>query len=272
MTANQIRYGEHLETKRHNRVSEVHEHGRVLAEQEKARAATTTAETGRSVLAESIRHNQETERQNWWNIQNQRVEEQRHNRETEGVQWYNAGVDERYKSRTAAVQERNAAVNERQASVGERQASVAERNARTNERNVQLGYSQLAESIRHNSTMEVETATHNRNVEAETNRSNLATELNRFGQLTEQRSYNSEYMGILSRREDTNARNAQTNALNASTNKINAATNARNANTREEELEHAKFNDFWKNVNGSISAAGQFMRGYNSYNKKGSSR
>lgn len=151
MTANQIAYAKLREDSRHNRESEKAGHLTAQASWSQARTAASRA-------AEEGRHNLETERVNWWNVQ----EGARHNRAQEST---------------------NAFMAESQARFNSTQAQTLMRNALVNERNADLRYHELAESIRHNSWYEAEQGRHNLALEElekrrqdETKRSNLAQE------------------------------------------------------------------------------------------------
>lgn len=228
MTGNQIRFNEYRETKRHNKVSEIHEHRKVGAEEEKARAATTTAETGRLGYAESARHNREQERVNWWSAVNNLAETAQHNRATEGLGWYtaetgrlNADIARLKSDRDYEIGKRQASVSERQAKVSEDSVSVARQNAETARRNVQLGQAQLSEVTRHN-----------KQAEAETVRSNKVNALNDLSRVWTTRSYNT-VMG------DVAQRNADTNRYSAASGSIKDETAIRQAAASEQQAEAA---------------------------------
>lgn len=220
MTGNQIRFNEYRETKRHNKVSEIHEHRKIGVEQQKADASTLQAQVSLGHLGETTRHNKETERQNWWNMNQQLAETQRHNRYTEGVSAFSAvtgrhqAETQRYAAETARAKvgldyeigSRQAAASERQASVAERNASTNAYNAYTNRQHISLGYAQLAELNRHSMA-----------VEAETNRSNRANELIGLRNAWNTQSYN---------RAMANAARA-----NATTNRISADIRQQEADT-----------------------------------------
>lgn len=212
MTGNQIRFNEYRETKRHNKVSEIHEHKRIGVEQQKADASTLSAATGLAAQRETARHNVEMERQNWWTTNATVAETARHNKEQEKVQWFGAATAA-HQAQTARMQAETARtkvgldyeVGSRNAASAERQAGAAERNAQTNRinaatasRQVDLGYSQLAETKRHNMNQEIIGA-----------QSVAAT-----------RSYNTAMADVAARNATTNERNADTQRYSARSGRV----------------------------------------------------
>lgn len=147
MTANQIAYYKAKEDKRSHQKSEklteyANQSGRLTA-----LSTWRQAEVAAQRAQEEQRHNQETERFNWWSAQGQLAESQRSHREQERIADFSANALARYQERqaatserSAAVQERNAATQERQATVSERQTTVSERQAAVQEH--QLGINQ----------------------------------------------------------------------------------------------------------------------------------
>lgn len=221
MTANQIAYAKHLEESRHNRVSEVHEHQDV---QTRKRAA----ETGWYSARETARHNVEQEKLNWWDKQTGHAETQRHNKEEERTKLFSANALRDFQINQSEALLRQAASSERQAQVSEENARTNALNARTRQnelaasiqavnKNVGLGYSQLAESQRHNVKQEhtevgkvlfptVETIRHNQAV------------------------------------EEVSRRQADIAQQQADVAKRNATVNERNVAAREAEVETGKYN------------------------------
>lgn len=179
MTTNQLEFAKIQETGRHNRVTERHEHRDVESRRISANAAALQAATSQQSLAETRRHNVETENINWFTSRENVSELQRHNRASEALSAWQNQIDEQYKKDYIGVQQRNAAVAERQANVSERNASTNWYNALTqarvaetqesnaytnrlqhyesvrhNKASESLGYSQLSESVRHNQATE----------------------------------------------------------------------------------------------------------------------
>lgn len=235
MTANQINLAKLREERRHNRVSERHEHQDVLS---------------RSITAQAADRNATT---NWWSAQ----EQGRHNLETERVSSFSANALADYQNvqgqallRQASVAERNADTNYRNATTSERlatvsekdlankyrssvaaesQAATASRNAATreselaasilmNNKQVALGYSQLAEARRHSQA-----------TEAETKRANLISEGISRQRNSIQSAYNKDMAEI-------GRRNAGSSRIQALASGKQADVASRNATTNERHL------------------------------------
>lgn len=165
MTANQINYGKLLEDSRNHRVLE--QHSQIQAE-----AARSQAVTASKRQVEDARHNQESERVNWWSAQ----EQGRHNLATEAFQ-----------SGQLSVLQRQAAVAERQATVQEGTlAELIANNAFTRaetqraniaRENVQMqNYAEQARSNRANEQIRREQNLISQNANEEIRRANLARE------------------------------------------------------------------------------------------------
>lgn len=259
MTGNQIRFNEYRETKRHNKVSEIHEHRKVGAEEEKARAATTTAETGRLALSETQRHNIQTERQNWWTTLNTLGETSRHNKVQEGIQQFQADVG-KYNALVAEQKMRNeyelgqkqAEINARLAKVSESQLGVSRYNAETARQNVGLGYANLEE----------------------TQRSHKRSELLDFERNLINRAYNTAMA-------DVAARNASVNEYSAASGKVKdtaalsqaqsaasqARTAARGVSVKEQELQLKKElqpYEKWESATKSLANMGSSAQSFTS--------
>lgn len=221
MTANQIAYAKHLEERRHNRVSERHEHQDVLTRRQ-------VADTGWYSAREAARHNVEQEKINWWDKRTGHAETQRHNLEDERTKLFSANALRDYQINQSEALLRQAATSERQAQVAEENARTNARNATTREselaasiqavnKNVGLGYSQLSEAIRHSKRQEYLDAGKTMFTTAETVRHNMAT-------------------------EDISQRNADINQQQVDVAKRNAAVNERNASSREQEVKTGIYN------------------------------
>lgn len=119
MLQTQVGYWQNVETNRHNLVTE----------------SQNAIELGikRDTLAETTRHNKETENVSWFNAQ----ETQRHNIVNEDISWFNAHESQRH--------------NRVSESLGFSQLYESSRHNRVSEN---LGYSQLSESKRHNLSSE----------------------------------------------------------------------------------------------------------------------
>lgn len=189
MTANQINYARVREDRRHNLISEKHEHEDVRTRRMTAGANVSQAETARLRQSEDARHNRMSERFNTEKLNIESAETRRHNAATEDVQRFSALAESIYKQSKAQFESRQAAVSEREASVRERQAAVSEREVSSRERmesverskahsqylaalasqeqakvagvRAETEKSQLAESIRHAQAVEHETSRHN---------------------------------------------------------------------------------------------------------------
>lgn len=155
MTANQINYARHKEDVRHNRQTELQKDRDLAIGERQAVASELQASTAARRQLEDARHNQETERVNWFSTLQQTSETQRHNREQEQIQWFTAQAKDRHDTESRAIQSRQAAVAEagiraqyealgiqrldalnrsRQAVASERQAAVSERQLAINAR------------------------------------------------------------------------------------------------------------------------------------------
>lgn len=227
MTANQIAYAKHVEERRHNRVSETHEH--------------LQAETSAKRQAEDARHNRATEAHNWWATSQTLGETQRHNQESEAISWWTnrATLDEsqrhnlategtaRYSAeQTALFQRGQLQAQQRQAAVAERNASVNELNAQTRSNElaasiaavrsqVGLGYAQLKEQAIHNRNVESEAQTNNWLRRVEDQRHNIATE-----NVAQQEA------DVAARNATANERNAASTASQATSARITAISRA----------------------------------------------
>lgn len=168
MTANQIEFAKHRETRRHNYVTERQGWRDVSTRSRQADAAmlsayasTSQAETAARRAKEESRHNQELERVNWWSTERSQTELERHNAESEKQAWVNLtqlGDLQRKQGesllRQAQVAERNADVNETD-SVSRRISALASRTgASAAYQNALTNHNALAESMRHNLELE----------------------------------------------------------------------------------------------------------------------
>lgn len=222
MTANQIRYAQHKETERHNKVSEVHEHRAVGAQERTAAAKEESNRISEIGLSETQRHNKETERQNWWSTTAGLAETIQHNRNVEGIQQFSASTnalkserDYELGKRTATVAERNASVNERNATTQSRQADAAmvsavasQQRAAAAQTSAQASVMQAEESRRHNVQVETETQRSNKVGEAirrfgNTLESRKQTETQRHNMVSE----NQKNQEIVINRDDKNSQN-----------------------------------------------------------------
>lgn len=216
MTANQIAYNRHIEERRHNRVSERHEHYDTRSRRMQAEAASSQAATAEKQVGV-----------NWWLAQESKraslakeAETYRHNYQTEEL--------DRYKSMTAA------AAAQDQARAALQQASTARVNAvtrqselaetiRRNSAAIAQAQSELSESKRRNLAQEAIS----RSSVAETTRSNLAAEALKGLQLEEQTRHNIE-------QEKVATSGALTASRQASVAEQNAATNIYQANIAQQ--------------------------------------
>lgn len=249
MTANQIEYAKHLETGRHNRVSERHEHQDVQSRRMTAEANQRNATTNWFAAQEQQRHNYNTESATFaanaelvrHNMESEKVaglqasETARHNKATERTALYGAINQATYWNRTASaklqeigVAQRNADTNRMQAESAKMQAHAAATNAATRQSelaesirrnsldynarmaNVNLGYGQLSELNRSNVVREMETARHN--VEAEKVATSQAMSSARQADAAKQNA-------------ETGRTKANIDRYNATSNRINAYAN-----------------------------------------------
>lgn len=197
MTANQIEFAKHGETRRHNQVTEAQgwrdvdtRSRQADAAMQQAVAATQQAGVAAQRLKEESRHNAEQERINWWSTERSQKEVERANAEKEKQQWVaiTTLADLQAKQgdavqRQAAVAESDAVSKRLQAQASQIQAGAASRQASASMLNAQTQQSALAESIRHNLELEqmqgfslLETQRHNTASEEELNRANLVKE------------------------------------------------------------------------------------------------
>lgn len=172
MTTNQIAFNKHLEEKRHNRISEIHEHQDVQSRRTTALAAQSQAATAASRLVEDSRANREKERVNWYNAQ----ETARHNLRLEDLSQYNTDRitgETRYKTDTEARLkeidqqiERDRLDVERHRAQSQRISSLAsDIAARAQSLNASTNVQNLQEVVRHNQQVELETRRSNMNNE-----------------------------------------------------------------------------------------------------------
>lgn len=143
MTANQIEYAKHLETQRHNRVSESQGAEDVTSRRITANATASQASTAALRQTEDARHNRETEMTNWFH-ENQLAQYQR----TMGA----AALQQA----AASTQQASAALL--QADAAQQQASSRQYEAETQRigtTNARLSsIAQFIEGSRHNRAME----------------------------------------------------------------------------------------------------------------------
>lgn len=218
MTANQINFNNYVETKRHNQATE-------RTQGIQADAAYMQAEVARSQHQESVRHNLESERVNWWNAQEiarhnvaGEAETQRHNRDTETLNWFSANNDAVFKQRQAAALQS--------------QASTAERNASTRE-------SELAETIRHSLATEEETKRRNLvTEELERRRMSETERANRAQESIGRSSVNAQFAGIA----ENTRHNQATEAELSRSNQAREFENYR-ANLNSEDIRRGQLNE-----------------------------
>lgn len=231
MTSNQIAYNQHLETQRHNRVSEIHEHQDVRSRRMSAQASVSQAETARMRQIEEARANAAKEQINWFDS----YENQRHNIASERQQKYQTDTvsrDTRYKidterqlkevdqqlKRVDQGIEQHKADSQRISSLASELSSRAQiMNASTNAQN-------LLEVIRHNQSVEAETRRSNMNNElinslrsAETTRHNVSMELEAQNSRRTNTSLKNREIDTLETRNDIESRKAGIAEFNAQT-------------------------------------------------------
>lgn len=235
MTANQIAYAKHLEDSRHNRIQEKHEHYSTRTARIGAMAQQSQATTAALRQSEDARHNQETERVNWWAAQ----ETGRHNQESERLSAQQNIWNREFQQNQSEAAFRQASAAERRMSAGEtdaetrrrladlestkvklqdyyNRAGISQRQAELGYQYSQLGanmglaYSQLAESSRHN-------------VEQES--------IGRTNATSQRISANAaaENVKVNKRHATVAERNAATNEKNATSQRINSVANVGNA-------------------------------------------
>lgn len=264
MTRNQIAFAEHQETVKHNRATERIEGHKAVSNRIQARASHAQAETASLSQQEQARHNREQEGLGWWQAVMSHDEQVRSNHENEAIKWYSAAQS----AREAAVKEKQLGLNEREVSVKELEADTHRYQAETGRQQIGLGYSQLAESIRHNSQQEIETALHNRNVEDETKRANLATELNRFGTLANQRRETSSQIGLNAANARANTVKAGASQTTAKASMLRAQGTMLSAQAQQSQAETASKRQMWDAIYGGVDAATKIVNtGVNAWDK-----
>lgn len=245
MTANQIKYNEYLENARHNRVSERHEHRQVGAQELQAQASHMQALTAQATQEEQARHNVANENYNWWQGFNSLIESKRHNQESERISQYSADTDRQIREGELAVKRETLADRQRQTDIAQQDAETRMFSALTSRQQIGLGYAQLAETARHSQAVEAETA-----------RANRAAELNRFGTLTTQRSYNDRSLRVQEEKlkiEDTSARAAMLRAYGSYTSGQASLSHARAAQQQADTAESRRKQDMWLGIWGNVN-------------------
>lgn len=147
MTANQIAYNRHLEDKRNHLVLE--QHSAMQAE-----AAKSQADTAAKRAEEEGRHNKATETINWWSAQ----EVQRHNLAGESLEQGKLTETSRHNRASEQLAQKQFESTDR---LNRAQSEAVLRQAAVSERKVGVEESALAETIRHQTTVEAETRRYN---------------------------------------------------------------------------------------------------------------
>lgn len=262
MTANQIAYAKHLEERRHNRVSERHEHRDVESRSLTAAANWWQASTASKRAVEEGRHNRAEEERNWWlnraaTAETQRhneaqeylqgiqaAETRRHNESQEGVAWFSANALRNYQLnqseallRQAAVAERNADSQTRIAASNEQQARAALLNAMTNQRNADTRLSELAASIGMNSAR---VAADYASI-AESQRASMARqdEINRSNRINEMLQSERDYFSYTEQQRH-NRQTERVAQLNARAQLMNAKSQRISANASTSQAQSAR--------------------------------
>lgn len=167
MTANQIAYARHREDARHNRMTERAGFAQAKASMLQAQAAGTQAAAAKLRQSEELRHNQQTEAINWF-VSEQTAQLQQAQREL-------------------AI--RDAASHERQAEAAYRSSSAALAQAAAQQ-------SAVAESIRHNLSVENETRRFNiEQMDQQALRNSIQSAYN-VASITEQQRHNAAVEGV----------------------------------------------------------------------------
>lgn len=140
MTANQIEYAKHLETQKHNRITESQGERDVRSRERTADAAVSQAATASS----------------------RQKEEGRHNRETEMINWFSANQTAQYQDRAGRAALIQAAASSTQATAALRQAGAAESQAATRQYEAETGRIQTRNARVSTIGQFMETSRHNR--------------------------------------------------------------------------------------------------------------
>lgn len=246
MTANQIEYAKHLETGRHNRVSERHEHQDVQSRRMTAEANQRNATTNWFAAQEQQRHNYNTESATFaanaeverHNRESERLtgsqlsESVRHNRATERTALYGAVSQSNYWNRSIGAKLKEISVAERNADTNRMQAESSRVQARAAARNAATRQSELAESIRRNSldySAKMAQVNLGYGQLAETTRSNQARETENLRHNVESEKVATSQAMSSARQADAAKQNAETGRTKANIDRYNATSNRINA-------------------------------------------